>query len=64
MRTELTFFYWDLSKSKKNLIEKNISGEVIKETQKQLVIEEETTLSLFTINKSRIVRRIDYKSLF
>lgn len=64
MRTELTFFYWDLSKSKKKLIEKNISGEVIKETKKQLIIEEETTLSLFTINKSRIVRRIDYKSLF
>ncbi len=64
MRTELTFMYWDLSKSKKKLIEKTISGELIKETPKQIVIEEESTLSLFTINKSRIIRRIDYKSLF
>lgn len=54
MKTTVTFAYWDKSKSPFKKTQKTITGEILKETPKQIVIEEELTLSQFTIPKSKI----------
>lgn len=64
MRTEITYISWIHSGSKSKLANISISGEIVKETAKQLVIQDENTLALNTINKSKIIKRYDYKELF
>lgn len=64
MRTEVTYIGWSRSGKKNILTNIFVSGEIVKETAKQIVIKDENTLSLNTINKSKIVQRYDYKELF